>query len=261
MARTKAESQDEITGLRDLSSEQREDIDALCDEGLMPSTIARRLGIPTSVAADARRAWRRQKEIDEKQQAPPAIAPPAAGDPFGQIIAMTQQQMQTTLLQAQIDAMVEANRHRKIANKLEERERLQELREREAQFREDYPSIGPADNETSLDEYDFENNPLGATMKFMKDIKAKNDASPDANASPQSVVAIDPSKPLSDEQIAAYVATLPPATVGKAVMAVDTVYQADLEAALRKNVSGISDDNIKRVVTWLRAEKARRAKK
>ena len=260
MARTKSESTREIKGLRDLTQDERDDIDALCDDGLMPSQIGRQLGIPTRVCGDARRAWMRQRELDEQANPPSPAAPThpqLTSDALAQLSALTQQQLQTTLLQAQIDAMVEQNRHRMIANKLEERERALELREREAAFWDEHPAAG---NDTpQLDEYDFENNPLGAVMKFAKDLKVKNETSPDAIRSPQSPSGLDPTKPLSDEQIAAYMAVQKPQLVGKALAAVGTPYQKDLEDAIRTQIApGITDENVVRIVTWLKAEKKRR---
>lgn len=252
----KAETQDEITGLRDLSPEQREDIEAMCDEGMMPSQIGRRLGIPTQVVADARRAWRRQKELDEKTTAPTSVAPTMPTSAvLGDLMAMTQQQLQTTLLQAQIDAMLEQNRHRKEANKLEERERRLEIAEREATFRDEFTPAQPAND--TISDYDFENNPLGAAAQFMKDLKQANDTPRDAIGSPQTNDVAQTAKELTEEDIAAFAAKQPPEIIGKAIAAVDTPYQSELEAVLVKN--GVSHNNVPRVVDWLRREKKRRA--
>ena len=248
---------DDVTSLADLTEEQREDIEAMCDDGLMPAQISKRTGVPTRIVADARRSWRRRKELDEKPPAP--IASPAAliasENPLAQMMAVTQQQLSQTLLQAQIDAMLEQNRHRKESNKLEERERRLELQEREAVYREEYAPEPPASNDTT-DEYDFENDPIGAAMKFAEKMQQKN-TPPNAIGSPQTGDAPASDAPLTDEQIAAYMAKQPATVQGKALAAVGTIYEDELIAVLRKN--GVSEANVPKVLAWLKAEKARRA--
>lgn len=247
-----AKSQPDITGLRDLTQEQRDDIDALCEEGLLPSTIGRRLGIPTSVAAAARLAWKRQQEIEQ----PTPIMQPVqqSNDPMMQLNAMMQQQLSAALLQTQLETMQEQARHRKVANKLEEQERAMELRERIAQFREDYPVQEQATESIPLD-FDFENNPVGATLSFIDRLKTAPNRSPDANTAPQSNDNPDPRQPLTEEQISAYMAKQPREILGKAIAAVDSPYQNELIAVLKKNAAGITDENIDKVLQWLRKQK------
>lgn len=253
---SKHETSDDVTSLSDLDENQREDLEAMCDDGLMPAQIAKRLGIPTRVAADGRRSWKRRKELDEQKVAPPVAPVTPTTGVLADLMAMTQQQLQQTLIQAQIDTMVETLRHKKVSNQLEERERRLELEEREAKFREEFAPEPEKSTDTTLDAYNFEDDPLGAFVRLGKEIKNMN--APNAIGSPQSHDVPQTAKDLSDDEIAAYVAKQPAPVIGKALAAVDTPYQGELERVLAAN--GVTPNNVPRVLEWLRKEKKRRAK-
>lgn len=252
----KPAASDEVNNMSDLDEDQREDLEAMCDDGLMPAQIARRMGIPTRVAADARRSWKRRKDLEEAKVAPAIAAVPVVGgsDPLASMMMITQQQLQQTLIQEQINAMVENNRHRKEANKLEERERRLEIAEREAQFRDDFAHEESKD--TTLDSYNFEADPLGAVVRLGKDLKEMNNSS-DAIRSPQSNDVPNQAQELTDDQIAAYMAKQSAKLQGQALAAVDNPpYHDELVGVLAKQK--ITGKNLEKVLAWLRAEKKRR---
>jgi len=237
-----------IQSVRDLSREQREDIEAMFDSGLLPSQIAKENDIPLLVIANLRREWNR----DRKFMAPA----PASQTPSTSELTAAQVQIQTQIAEMKMRMQLEEMRDELDAQKQKRRldieQRRLDLRRQRLEMREDYGDgfdDEPDEEEPEAivpnsdpENYDFENNPIGAAMKFINELKNKPPK--------QTVTAptVDVTKTLTKEQILEELKNASPTEITQLKAAPDAL----IEQGLRQRYPGITPENIKSVIAEIR---------
>lgn len=258
---TKRESTDEITA--EIDEDTRADIEALVEEGKLPSEIRSILGpeIPMRVLVSARREWKRLNKLAGGSTAP---LPQLMSSPVDNAALALQQQiadMQARRrlqdLQQELDDLREQRRLDLEARRLDLRARRLELERDYGDIPEEDEPVEPLDEQEPLgpDDFDFEGNPVGSVLKFLTAIKQRNDAGVRSNgksslpASAPPTVQPDPSQPLSDAEIDDQIARSGPV----ALQVAKSMSDETLSDELKKRIPTVSDENLKRIIARIRA--------
>lgn len=246
-----------IVSRNDLTDEQLVDIEDMIDEGMRPAEIAREMpGVPVRLIQNLKRDIRRASTAAAPvlPTVTPTALPGAAVDPLLQQMNQTlSQNMQMELMRAQIDGLAADRQHRAEMNKLEREEREMALRERKLQMREDYGTDDPEDDagpQPTGHKYDVVNDPLGAFMSFMHDLRTappRSPASGPANAA-NGMPVIDVTKPLTKEQIHEQLKRFTPEQIAEAQKAPESF----VIHGIRQHWPGITEENIKAVMHEIR---------
>jgi transposase-like protein len=251
----------EIRSRRDLSEEEIADAMDFFDGGATPRAVAKEMGIPLPIVQNLKRDWRRlQREEEGTPTAtapvvhtiPTSPSPPLPADPLtAQLNAQLQAEMHQEMLYMQLENLKEQRAHRKRMNEIEIDERLQTLAERRARAREEYGDIDEDEEEPEPTEsaltgqaYDFEGNPFGSLMKFLTDLKKKND-SPQTTMTPH---IIDATKPVTDAQIQEIIKATPKTTL----MMMKAASDEQLKNGLKQQFPGITEENLIKAIHQIR---------
>jgi len=250
----------EIRSRRDLSEEEIADAMDFFDGGATPRAVAKEMGIPLPIVQNLKRDWRRLQREEEGtpiataqvvHTIPTSPNPPLPTDPItAQLNSQLQAEMHQEMLYMQLENLKEQRAHRKRMNEIEIDERLQTLAERRARAREEFGEFDdddesePMESAVTGESYDFERNPFGSLMKFLTDLKKKND-SPQTTMTPHT---LDATKPVTDAQIQEIIKATPKATL----MMMKSASDEQLKNGLKQQFPGITEENLIKAIQQIR---------
>lgn len=262
--------------ITDLTPEQRSDIEAMCEQDALPSEIAHKLAIPVYVAASARRSWLARTRETGASAAVQTLSPQATAtkqvmDPADVALQTLQSQTYSDMRRGQLEDELSYQRQKRRLElrqiRLDQRQQEIDMRRQTVEIDRELDPVLDDEYEPDEDDeyeemqdndkqYGFDQDPVGATMSFFKDLKGMNDAGtrtpPDAIQSPQTNAVLDPTKELSWSQIDREIARTPRTELVRIKAAIGTDLEPELVKGLKAKYPGITDDNVQRVLARLR---------
>lgn len=239
--------------LREVPEDLRADMEQMVDEGYLPSQIAEELEIPLRIVQSFKKEHKRRLEARQEAQ---GIVPKSESIPLTPELAEMQAKMARLRAQKQIEEMEDELEYmrRKRALDLEERELHIERKRREidhyygGEDQTDEPEQS-ADPTTPFQfgESDGEFGLVRDILRFATVLAQKN-PKPAPAVVANNMKPLDPSQPLTSEQIRAEIAKYSPEQLKQAQSVPDMI----LKSELRKQYPSILEENINRVVHEIR---------
>jgi len=229
----KEDNSDTIQSVRDLSEEDRADIEAMLDDGEMPSAVAVEFAVPLRIIQSIRRMQTRKPAAET-----PRPAAPARDDP----VAKEREQLEVLRIQMERESLMAdaalAREERKLDIDLK-REELRQIR---------YDMMNPPDGGGDKAEeimMHFDDNPIGSLLWFLRDLKKTSQNAPQ---SPQTQQGYDVTKPLAKEQIKAVMASVSPSQIQETKKYPDAM----IAQGLKQRYPGITEQNINSIIEEIR---------
>lgn len=255
-----SETNKQYTRIKDLPAELRADIEAMLEDGAMPSEVSRETGVMVGIVANVRRSLG-MREKAEPEETSAISERHVLDDPE------EKQHRRLDIRQRWLDQRQQMidQRQQLIDQRQQSIDIRREHLELDDEFAEEEEPPEPLERDEqprpTPELYDFDNNPLGSTLAFIRDLKStpqRDDfmnTPPNAIQSPQSNATPDPTKPLSEAEIAAYVARTPPDLLRQVRAAIGTPLEGQLRQGLSEKFPGITPDNVDRIIAYLKATK------
>ena len=256
-----------IRSRRDLTPEQRNTIIERFEDGKTPKEVAREFNADLLVIQNFKSEWRRARTDDagvvgdddeeetsllEPLSSNSTKKPLASSSPLGNSLAefssMTNQYYQQQMIQSQIEAFEEDRAYRASKRELELEKLALELEERRAElYGDDDDDAEPEPEEQGRviggRRYDFKADPWGSFAQFIMDVKDKKKPT-----TQQTTLAIDASKPLTDEQIRGELSK----ANALQMAAMKNASDEQLEQGLKQLYPNITTENVKKVMVHIR---------
>jgi hypothetical protein len=249
---SKSNRDEKLPSVRDLSDEERADVEAMLEEGNLPSVVSRELGIPIHAVSTLRR-MQMAREEDKKRSIEKAAGPRTAAEPSLDLRSSFVRQIELTELEARLQKAKDDAAYEKEKRDLDLRLRRLELRQKERELEEEY-----GDDEPELVSDDGEPNLMGFLTALLKKGERPTAqtgtgsmpyAGHEAPAAPSPTTPppppLDVTKPLTDAQIEAEItAKATPEDVAK----IQALPRAVLRSALEQRYPGITPENVEKVL-------------
>lgn len=255
-----------IESIRELTNEQRADLEDMYEEDLAPSVASQRSGIPIKIAADYKKAFKARQRAQEHTTtttSAPSLTPQSSEGAGALLSRMRQQELEDM----QIDELRDAQSHRRQTRhlqirqtRLDQRQQEIDLRRQERELDTDYeveditPDAPEGDMDEDFDEdegeddllEEFDKKPLKTALKFfdvLKSRQATTQTTPTKEA-PQV-------RTLTDQEIDAELRSAPQQAIREAKAMIGTDKEPMLHAGLKHKYQ-LADSDVARVIARMK---------
>lgn len=254
-----------IESIRELTNEQRADLEDAYENDVAPSIAAQRFDIPIKIAADYKKAFKaRQRASEQTTHTTPASSlSPQTSEGAGALLSRMRQQ---ELEDMQIDELRDAQSHRRQTRhlqirqtRLDQRQQEIDLRRQERELDTDYevediaPDAPEGDMDEDFDEDDgdddlleeFDKKPLKTALKFFDVLKSRQaTAQTPTKETP-------PMRTLTDQEIDAELRSAPQQAIREAKAMIGTDKEPMLHAGLKHKYQ-LADSDVARVIARMK---------